>query len=217
LNLHGRQPSILRPPQDFTVGYFTRIAPEKGLLLLAEAFHLLREVNPGVECRLHVAGYLSPADREYFDAVRRRIESLGLSDVFHYAGETDLAGKVHFLEGLDVFSVPTTYAEPKGIYVLEALAAGVPVVQPRHGVFPELIEQTGGGVLFEPGDAGSLAEALGGLLRDEPARRRMGEAGRRAVHEVYGADKMAEAMYEVLAAHVSGQTVRPLVTPGGRF
>lgn len=216
LNLHAGQPSAARPPRDFTVGYFTRIAPEKGLRLLVEAFRLLREANPGIQCRLHVAGYLSPADREYFDEVRRRIDDWALSDVFHYAGETDLTGKIRFLEGLDVFSVPTTYAEPKGIYVLEALAAGVPVVQPRHGVFPELIEQTGGGVLFEPGDAGSLAEALGRLLRDETQRWRMGEAGRQAVHEGFHADKMAQAMLDVLAARFGGEAVPPLVTPGSR-
>jgi glycosyltransferase involved in cell wall biosynthesis len=105
---------------------------------------------------------------------------------------------VRFLESLDVLSVPTTYREPKGLYVLEALACGVPVVQPRHGSFPELIEATGGGMLVEPNNAASLAEGLATLLRDEGRRKELGATGQRAVRERFGAQAMAEATVNVL-------------------
>ena len=84
----------------------------------------------------------------------------GLADQFEYRGELDRAGKIAFLQSLDVMSVPATYAEPKGIFLLEAMATGVPVVQPRRGAFPEIIERTGGGLLVEPDDAEALADGL---------------------------------------------------------
>ena len=85
--------------------------------------------------------------------------------------------KVRFLHGIDVLSVPTTYREPKGLYVLEALANGVPVVQPRHGSFPELIEATGGGLLVNPDDPHDLARALRQLFDDPGSPRRAGPQG----------------------------------------
>jgi glycosyltransferase involved in cell wall biosynthesis len=82
--------------------------------------------------------------------------------------------------------------EPKGLFVLEALASGVPVVQPRHGSFPEFLENTGGGLLHEPGDAADLAAKLGELLRSPERRLGLGEAGREAVHTRFSSRRMAE-------------------------
>src|SRR5205814_3313393 len=82
--------------------------------------------------------------------------------------------KVQFLQGIDVLSVPTTYREPKGLYVLEALANGTPVVQPRHGSFPELVEATGGGLLVNPDDPADLARGLRELLTDAGRRAELG-------------------------------------------
>src|SRR6185503_12593774 len=89
---------------------------------------------------------------------------------FEYVEAPDHASKIRFLQSLDVLSVPTTYREPKGLYVLEALANGVPVVQPRHGAFPEMLAATGGGVLVNPDDPVDLARGLSELIMD-PARR----------------------------------------------
>ena len=68
-------------------------------------------------------------------------ETAGLGGEFEYRGELDRAAKVAFLHELDVLSVPTTYQEPKGLFLMEAMASGVPVVQPRRGAFPEIIEK----------------------------------------------------------------------------
>jgi glycosyltransferase involved in cell wall biosynthesis len=150
-----------RPP---TIGYLARICPEKGLHLLVDAFaQLARE--PGRESlRLRVAGYLGPKDREYFAKLQQRVAELGLAGRFDHVGEVDLAGKVSFLRSLDLLAVPTVYREPKGLFALEAMANGVPVVLPRHGSFPEVLEETGGGLLVEPASAESLAAGLRALL-----------------------------------------------------
>src|SRR5262249_13314655 len=136
------------PP--FTVGYLARVSPEKGLLALAEAYVRLRKMPSAPPCRLRAAGWLGPEHPPYLAQVRRPLSAAGRDGEFEYVESPDHAGKARFLQSLDVLSVPTTYPEPKGLYVLEALANGVPVVQPAHGSFPELIEATGGGLLVTP-------------------------------------------------------------------
>ena len=70
-------------------------------------------------------------------------------DVGEVRRETAPPGEALLDEGLDVLSVPTVYTEPKGMFLLEAMAVGVPVVQPRKGAFPEIVAKTGGGLIVE--------------------------------------------------------------------
>jgi len=115
------------------------------------------------------------------------------------------ADKVRFLHNIDVLSVPTTYREPKGLYVLEALANGVPVVQPRHGSFPELIEATGGGLLVEPDDPDDLAAALKRLHDDRGHAGKLGLTGKEAVHRHFHAERMARETVEVYRRYIPGE------------
>lgn len=180
----------------FTVGFFARICPEKGLHQLVDAFRLLRARNPDV--RLRAGGYLGPRDRAYFDDVSRAARDLG--DAFAFIGSPAThAEKVAFFRSLDVLSVPTVYREPKGLPVLEALANGVPVVQPRHGSFPELLEATGGGLLVTPGDAPALADAIESLLLDPQRRIELGRIGQQAVRQKFNRAALAEATMAAFA------------------
>ncbi len=186
-----------REGQPFTVGYFARIAREKGLHHLVNAFLLLHKRHPAA--RLRVGGYLGKAQRSYFREVERAARSLGKA--FEYVGSPAAhADKVAFYKGLDVLSVPTEFLEPKGLYVLEALANGVPVVQPRHGAFPELIEATGGGRLVEPRDPQALADALEELLDDPEQRYTLGAQGQINVREQFNPQVMAAETLRVLTA-----------------
>ena len=194
-------PAPDRPP---TIGYLARLAPEKGLHLLVEAFLQLRG-RPGFErARLHIAGWLGDSHRGYAESQFERLRAAGLGEAFRYAGEVDRAGKLAFLRDLDVFSVPTTYREPKGLYVLESLAAGVPVVQPALGVFPELLEASGGGWLVPPRDASALADGLQQALADRAQLRQRGQAGQRYVHEQRNAETMARQTLEALQRIAAG-------------
>ena len=180
--------SETRPP---TIGYLARLAPEKGLDVLVAAFMDLRQRPQTSDVRLHIAGWLGPHHRKYADEQFAKLDAAGLGEAYFYAGSVDRAGKMDFLSRLDVLSVPTSYQEPKGLFVLEALAAGVPVVQPDHGAFPELIEKSGGGRLVAPNDPHQLADQLMELLCDGELRASLGEQGRRHVREHANADTMA--------------------------
>jgi glycosyltransferase involved in cell wall biosynthesis len=195
--LKPTEPRKRAPSKVPVVGYLARICPEKGLERLVDAMLLLRGKPGFQDARLLAAGYLGARDQKWFDQLKRRIDGTSLRDRFTYLGEVDRAGKIEMLGSIDVLSVPTVYPEAKGIYVLEALARGVPVVQPSHGSFPELIEQTGGGVLVPPGDAQALADALAQLLNDEPRRQQLGSAGRMFVESNLTETQMAQRMFDV--------------------
>jgi glycosyltransferase involved in cell wall biosynthesis len=177
---HVGTPEI-RTGQPFTVGYFARICPEKGLHQLVDAFRILHRIHP--EARLKAGGYLGQRDFQYFEQVKRDARDLG--DAFEYIGSPDRAGKQAFFQDIDILSIPTVYQEPKGLSVLEAMANGIPVVLPRHGAFPELIAATGGGELVDPGDAKGLATCVARLLREPERRLELGRRGRESVHSQF--------------------------------
>jgi glycosyltransferase involved in cell wall biosynthesis len=184
-----------------TVGYFARIAPEKGLHHLIDAAVTLHARRRG-EFRIKVGGYLGPQHRRYFRTIQQAARPLGAT--FEYVGSpTTLAEKVAFYKSLDVFSVPTEFLEPKGLYVLEALANGVPVIQPAHGSFPELLEVTGGGILVEPKNPEALATAIEELLDNPDKRQQLGTQGQANVRELFNPDRMARETIAVLTSEVA--------------
>lgn len=190
------------PERPFTIGYLARICPEKGLHLLVEAFlDLARRVGPE-EVRLKVAGYLGKRNETYFENIKRQIKTWKLDHVFEYAGEINREEKIIFLNSLHVLSVPTPYKEPKGLFLLEALANGIPAVQPAHGAFPEILEITGGGVLVDPNSPEALAEGLYELMNDSERRRKLGQQGRESVHRDFTDKKMAEETLAVFRQYL---------------
>lgn len=189
--------SETRPDRPPTVGYLARLAPEKGLHQLVDAFLVLKQQHVPA-AKLKIAGWLGPQHREYAAEQLGRIEAAGYSGDCECLGEVDRQGKLAFLQNIDLLSVPTVYREPKGLYVLEALAAGVPVVQPDHGAFPELLASTGGGLLAPPGDAAGLAAQWAKLLGDETLRIQLARAGREAVMQRHTSQAMAEATLRII-------------------
>lgn len=201
LNLDGHGVNHGQPIGDapFVIGYLARICPEKGLHLLIDAFHQLTQREDGDQIRLKVAGYLSRRDKHYFEAIVKQIAAWGLTDAFEFCSEVDRTQKIQFLNGLHVLSVPTTYRESKGLYVLEALANGVPVVQPRHGAFPELIAETGGGILVDADSPDAIATGILQLMSNKTYRKELGGRGKEAIHRAYRDDVMAKATLAVYA------------------
>ena len=186
----------------FRVGYFARVAPEKGLHVLADAYKRLRARTSGAKMRLEAAGYLAPAQAPYLDGIKRDLAKAGLAEEFEYHGAVDRNGKLSFLKTLDVLSVPAPYDEPKGVFLLEAMGVGVPVVQPRRGAFTEIVEKTGGGLLVPPEDPEALADALHTLWQDRPLAERLAQRGFEGVREHYSIQRSTDrlmAVYEQVA------------------
>ncbi|MDV6031828.1 MAG: glycosyltransferase family 4 protein [Phycisphaera sp. RhM] len=181
---------------EFRLGYLARIAPEKGLHRLVDAFERIAADDPTIT--LHAAGWLGNGNEPYLRSLQKRLHDAGLADRFTYHGSPDLAGKVRFLQSIDLLSVPTEYEDPKGLFVLESLAAGTPVVMPDHGAFGELVRSTGGGVLVAPDSIDALIAAIEELKADPNRRRALAEAGRRGVDEKHSIATAAKELADLV-------------------
>ena len=181
----------------FTIGYFARVAPEKGLHNLAEAYRILRRERDLPKSRLVAAGYIGADNQSYLEGIERKLQSWGLGDEFHYSGTVDRDGTTRFLNSLDVLSVPSGYHEPKGLYLLEAMASGVPVVQPNHGAFPEILGNTGGGLLAASERPADVADTIMEIWRDPVRAAELGARGVDGVQRHYTIARMADAMQQV--------------------
>ena len=155
------------------------------------------------------------ADRKpYLEKVEARLRRAGLSKEFTYRGELDRLEKVRFLARADVFSMPAPYKEPKGFTILEAMAAGIPVVQPAHGAFTEMVQKTGGGLLVKADDAASLAEGIWQLFQDRRRRLALGRHGAGEVRAKYGVKHSAERLESVLR-EATGLSAEALAAKAG--
>lgn len=197
INLEGYGKKEKREHQPFTVGYFARITPEKGLHTLCETYRDMRLKHDLPRSRLEAAGYLAPEHKDYLKRIQRNMREWGLGGEFHYRGVLNREEKIRFLQGLDVISAPGSYAEPKGLYLLEAMACGVPFVQPRHGAFPEICEKTGGGLLIEPNSREALAEGILSLWKDPSLREELGRNGIKGVRQRFCVSCEANRALEV--------------------
>ncbi len=184
------------------IGYLARLAPEKGLHVLVDAFIDLKQHDDGRDVRLLIAGWLGKQHQAYVDRAFGRLDEAGLSTAYEYLGAVDRQQKVEFLKRIDVLSVPTTYQDPKGLFILEALAAGIPFVQPSHGAFPELAASTQGGRLCAPNDPQHLSRELRSLLLDDEGRFELARAGRQAVCDRHSAEVMAQTTLDVYRQHI---------------
>jgi glycosyltransferase involved in cell wall biosynthesis len=187
-----------------TLGFFARMCKEKGLDTLVDAFILLRQNDRIKDLQLRIGGSCGPVDKIFVDSLRERLRAANLLGEVAFYANIDRTHKLDFLSSLDVFSVPALYGEAFGLYIIEAMAAGVPVVQPETAAFPELLKETGGGLLCKPGDPGKLAHAIEGLLRNPAQAQALGQAGARSVFEKFNAQSMAQAclqIFENIRAH----------------
>ncbi|NRB73260.1 MAG: glycosyltransferase family 4 protein [Verrucomicrobiales bacterium] len=177
------------------IGYFARLSPEKGLHHIVDAFISLADDNP--EVRLKIGGWLSPKDREFYEEQVGKISTAGLEDRFEHIEAPDGEAKLEFLKQIDVFCVPAEFVEPKGLYLLEAMACGLPVVAPDQGALSEMVQASGAGRLFEHGDANDLRKQLETLLNDNSASASCGASGRKWVESEADQPAMARATAEV--------------------
>jgi glycosyltransferase involved in cell wall biosynthesis len=197
LNLAGHGTRSRPDGAEPTIGFLARICPDKGLHNLVAAAELLLDDPAVPPFRVRAAGYLGKLDRPYLETIEERTRAWKRPEAFEYAGELTRAEKIAFLQSLDVLSLPTVYRESKGLPVLEALANAVPVVLPDHGTFPELVEQTRGGLLHAPDDPAALAATLKRLLVDPKLAAELGAWGQQAIQREFTDAVMAARTVEL--------------------
>jgi glycosyltransferase involved in cell wall biosynthesis len=184
-------------PQPPVLGYFARMSRDKGLDLLVDAFLRLKARGRVSGLKLRVGGGCGPTDEPVVQEQLTKLRQAGVEADAEFHRNVSREDKLRFLESLSVFSVPARYGEAFGLYVVEALAAGVPVVQPRTAAFPELVEVSGAGVLCEPDQPEALADAIEAVLLDPARCGQLRAAALRAARDQFSVQAMARATLAV--------------------
>nr|WP_226895034.1 glycosyltransferase family 4 protein [Luteolibacter marinus] len=196
IDLAGYQ--ISKPAQSPPViGFLARMIREKGVHHLVEAFIHLRTTLQHPDARLHIAGASTAGDVKLVDELKQQLHATGLSDHVTWSPNLSRDDKAAMLSSLTLFSVPATYPEAFGLYLVEALASGVPVVMPHASSFPEIITPSEAGLLVPPDDPIALATAWHELLQRPDQLRDFREKGRRAAEQSYSVEAMRDRFLAV--------------------
>jgi len=196
INLDGYEKSSL-PFDSPVIGYLCRMSEYFGLGILVDAFIKLKKESRFKNLKLYLTGGHTGEDKNFLHGISEQIAKNGFGKDVQIFDDFSQENRIQFLKSLTLLSVPVPSGEAFGTYLVEALAAGVPVVQPNVGCYPELVEMTNGGIIYKPNDNETLARAISTLL-DEPDRiKRLGEQGRKVVLEWFSIEKMADKMIKV--------------------
>ena len=183
-----------------TIGFLARLCPLKGLDILVDAFIILKNSKEYPDLRIKIAGGMTDEDVEFVEEQKDKLTKAGFYKYCEIRPNILRDEKLKFLKNLSVFSVPSRYPEAFGLYVIEALAAGTPVVFPKSGAFPEIIDETKGGLIYEENTPQALAKSLDQLLKTPNESKKMGISGRTAVLQKYSNKKLALSLVDNILA-----------------
>jgi glycosyltransferase involved in cell wall biosynthesis len=184
----------INPP---AIGFFNRISYHNGFDKLADAFIQLKTQNRIPDLTLNVCGGYTGDDKHFIATQIKKIREKGLQKSIRIYPEFSGERKTEFFNDVDVISVPVRKYDGYGLYILEANGAGIPVVQPATGAFPEIIEMTGGGLIYSPDTVDELAESLSRMLSDRELRNKTGKSGSNNVRSLLSLDKMSSGLSQV--------------------
>jgi glycosyltransferase involved in cell wall biosynthesis len=179
------------------IGFISRMCYENGLDILVDAFVLLKKKQGFEDVKLILTGGSTGDDKGYLSKIRKSIDQSGLRNQVEFQEDFESEGRKTFFSKVSVVSVPVRIGEAFGLYLLESMASGVPVVQPALGAFPEIIQKSGGGVVYEPNRPESLAESLAGLLSDPKQLAVISEAGYEGVQRHFNIFSHARELVSV--------------------
>jgi glycosyltransferase involved in cell wall biosynthesis len=179
------------------IGYFSRISSHNGFDKLVDAFIELKSSDKLPGLTLHVSGGYTGIDKPFLSDQIRKIKAAGLKSFIRIYPEFQGNSKQEFFSNIDVMSVPVRKYDGYGLYLLEANVAGVPVVQPATGAFPEILAKTTGGITYSPDNMEELSAGLMKLLTDNDLRMKLGIAGKEKVLSDFSLQKMSEGLSEI--------------------
>ena len=196
LNLHEYRRRV--PAKNpMSIGYLSRMTESLGLDILVDAFLILKKDNRLKNLKLKIHGGITPADKKFVQKIKEKIHQKGYSSDVDINTEFDHQHVSTFFDSLTVVSVPALKGEAFGLFIIESLASGIPVVQPNLGGYTEIIKKTGGGVLYDQNTAQGLAHALKGVLTALPLLDEISQRGREQVEKYYTIEHMANKLLDM--------------------
>lgn len=188
---------IQSTPHPSALGYFCRVNSHNGFDKLVDAFIELKAGNLIPDLTLHVCGGYTSDDKPFIVEQIKKIKEHGFRGSVRIYPEFLGEKKQEFLRNVDVISVPVRKFDGYGLYILEANGAGIPVIQPGTGAFPEIVEATGGGMTYLPDNHTELVKSLLYVFSDNVMRKQLGEKGFTGVRSELSLEKMSSGLSEV--------------------
>jgi glycosyltransferase involved in cell wall biosynthesis len=183
-----------------TIGFISRLCYGNGLDILVDAFIGLKK-NAGFEdVKLLLTGGYTGVDKRFLKGVRKQIEKAGLSDQVIWQEKFDNEDRLRFFDQVQVLSVPVRGGEAFGIYLTEAMASGVPIVQPKCGAFPEIVEVSKGGFIYENNTAKELQGKLEIILGKDYNIKDISVQARSGVEAEFNIRKQSEKLVSIYKA-----------------
>lgn len=179
------------------IGFLSRMCRENGLDILVDAFILLKK-QPGFEdVRLLLTGGQTADDKAFLKEQRQKIDRFGLRAHVEFIPDFDPSARDAFFERIMLLSVPVRKGEAFGIYLTEAMAAGIPIVQPDLGAFPEIIEKSGGGMVYRENTPEELAKTLQELLSNQGNLNQLSRNARQSVEKTFNVHELTREMASI--------------------
>ena len=179
------------------IGYISRMCHENGLDILVDAFIQLKRSAGFGDVKLILTGGSTGSDVKYIRQIKKKLQRERLENQVELIDDFEETGRKAFFRRVSVVSVPVRNGEAFGMYLLESMASGVPVVQPALGAFPEIVGLSDGGVIFEPNTPEALAKALSDLFADQEKMHRLSVNGRAGVEQNFNIHEQSKKMIEV--------------------
>jgi glycosyltransferase involved in cell wall biosynthesis len=200
-------PEIERPERrsGHALGFFSRVSSHNGFDKIVDAFVSLKKEREFTDLTLNICGGYTSDDKPFIEKQIKKIRENGFKGAVKIYPEFIGKSKQDFLNMVDVLSVPVRKYDAWGLYILEANGAGIPVVQPATGAFPEILDITGGGILYNDDSVEGLVTALRKLLNNPALIKDLGLAGRKSVREILTIDKMSAGLKSVYDLIVTDQ------------
>jgi glycosyltransferase involved in cell wall biosynthesis len=196
--------SVKTPNLDVpTIGYLSRSNKENGFEVLVDAFIKLKENPKYSNAKLRITGGKTGDDEKFIGRQVDKLKRIGFQSDIEFIEDfrTEVLG--YFFEGLTLLSVPVLEGEAFGLYQLESLASGIPIVQPALGAFPEIVATTGGGAIYKPNTPDALAQKLAEVLSNPELIKLMSINGRKAVEENFNSSTIIKKMIGVYESTVN--------------
>jgi glycosyltransferase involved in cell wall biosynthesis len=192
-NYTYHKPAIENP----IIGYLSRMNEENGFSIFMDAFILLHKNSTFKNARIRVSGGSTGDDKKFIKSQLKKLKRAGLHNSIEFVEDYSKDVLHDFFNGLSLLSVPVLNGEAFGLYQLESLASGIPLVQPALGAFPEIINATGGGVVYNPNTPEALAKKWKETLLNPEELINMSEQGRASVTELFHLDKLTDKIAKV--------------------
>lgn len=179
------------------IGYISRMCHENGFDILIDAFILLKKKIIFDDVKLILTGGSTGSDASYIKGIRKKLSREKLDGQFEFIEDFEETGRKVFFNKVSVVTVPVRNGEAFGMYLLESMASGIPVVQPGLGAFPEIVNFAGGGIIYQPNTPEALCQALAGLLSEQDKLDTLSANGRKGVELKFNIHNQAKEMIEV--------------------